>query len=81
MIFTLNLYIVILELCWIDTKSVSSCREIPFSQMETDRNNHEKNTKLTIIIIIFTIKHSNKLIIMLNLFLVLDLCYNRNLLD
>ena len=63
LIFTLNLFIVILELCWIETTNVSSCLEIPFSQ----------NTKITIIIIIFTIKRSNILIITLNLFLVLDL--------
>ena len=39
-----------------------------------NRNNHE-NTKIAIVIIIFTIKRSNILIITLNLFLVLDLLF------
>ena len=79
LIFTLNVFIVILDLFWIDTTNVSSCREISFSQLETEIT--MKNTKITIIIIIFAIKHSYKLIITLNLFIVLDLCYNRTLLD
>ena len=71
LIFTLNLFIVILELCWIETTNVSSCLEILLSQLETEIT--MKIPKITIIIIIFTIKLSNILIITLNLFLVLDL--------
>ena len=72
LIFTLNVFIVILELCWIETTNVSSCLEIPFSQLETEIT--MKIPKITIIIILFTI-------ITLNLFLVLDLYFNRTLLD